>query len=87
VEWKVRQGKRVVSEGSRSIEEGIVAGERSAFAVPYGKAKPGTPLTVELTVYRPREAFDPAPASSGKKNSNDRTNVIKLAEQTLTVSF
>ena len=87
VEWKVRQGKRVVSEGSRAIEEDIEAGGSATFAVPYGKAKPGTPLAVELTVYRPREAFDPAPAPSGKKKNSDRANLIKLTEQTLTVTF
>lgn len=87
VAWKVKQGKRVVSQGEKTVMESIPAGSSAQIAFSYGKAKPGKPLTVELTAYRPREAFDPAPAPTRKRNKNDRPNLIKLTTQTLTVQF
>ncbi len=68
----VRQGKKVVSKGEQTIEEIIPAGGIAQFAVPYGKAKVGVPLTVEFTVYRPRERFDPVTVTTSGRGKNER---------------
>ncbi len=83
--WKVRQGRKVVSEGEETIAESIPAGGGAQFAITYGKAKPGTPLTVEFTVCRPREPFDPAPAPPSRRNKNERPDLVKLVDRTVNV--
>ncbi|MCL2560728.1 MAG: hypothetical protein FWE10_00180 [Rikenellaceae bacterium] len=87
--WTVRQGRRVVERGETVVAESIRAGESATATVTYGKAKRGTPLTVELTVYRPREAFDPAPiAFGGRRNRNALpAHLIRLTEQTFNIPF
>ena len=87
VVWEVRQGKKVVSKGEQTIEEIIPAGGIAQFAVPYGKAKVGVPLTVEFTVYRPRERFDPVTVTTSGRGKNERPELVKLTVQEASVRF
>lgn len=88
VEWEVRQGKRVLERGSSTLEGTIKPGETRQMLVGYGKAKPGTPLNVSFTVYRPRETYDPAPPAAKRQKKNDpRSHLIKIAEQGVAVEY
>lgn len=86
VDWEARQGKRSLGKGSFTAAGVIRSGESRTVTVGYGKAKRGTPITVTFTLFRPREAFD-APAPTGRPKKNDRPDMVRITDQTVTVEY
>lgn len=86
VEWTVREGNRVRSQGRTTLKD-IAVGETGEFMVSYGKAKPGAGLMVEFTVYRPSEAHDPAQPTPRRNDKNALPGYTKLTTQTVPAHY